>query len=105
MSLLNFFGGLFGAAKGTDNECVENPQSLWGIFKWHGEHHYKQVALIKPWGALDWHKYEVQITCALCGITTDCGGISEAKMVKYGVPIEKLAECRRKDDWVEVKQK
>jgi len=36
MSLLNFFGGLFGAAKGTDNECVENPQSLWGIFKWHG---------------------------------------------------------------------
>lgn len=104
MSFLDFFDGIFGSAKDPDHECSKNPQDLWGIFKWSGEHHFKQVALIRPWGALDWHDYEVQITCALCGVTIDCFGVTEAKLVKYGVSVEKLAECRRKEDWVKVIQ-
>ena len=105
MSLLNFLDGLFGVAESSDAKCSENPQSLFKIFKWSGEHHYKQVGLICPWGALSWHKYEMQIECKLCGVTRDFFGVSEAKLVKHGVPLEKLAECRRKDTWVKVKQK
>jgi hypothetical protein len=100
-AIANFFDGIFAPSVSSADQCVKNPESFL-FFKWYGRHIYKRAGLIKPWGALDWHMYEVNVECSKCGITRDFFGKTEAELVRGGISIEKLAECRRKDDWIKV---
>lgn len=89
--------------KNPNSECPGNPQSHLWILKWLGPHKYERNSLmISPWGALAWHKYEAQAVCNLCNAAMHSLGISEATLIEADIPTEKLAECRRKSNWVQV---
>lgn len=83
-----------------DGECTKNITKFL-FFEWLGPHKFESVR-ITPWGAMDWHQYEATGTCALCGVSMYASALSEAALVRHYIPIEKLAECRRKDGPVSV---
>lgn len=69
---------------GADISCTKQPRKFL-CFHWLAPHQSARLHNLKVWGLKEWHKYELDITCDDCGVTSHVFGTEEALIVRLGL--------------------